>query len=227
MVVIRALLFDFDGVVIDTEVPTYTSWRDIFREHGADLSIEEWLPAVGTGSSVSGAFDAIAHLERLTGQTLDREAVIARRRARKIALCEASLILPGVTEYLSGAARRGLATAIVTRNTNEWVERHCQRVGLDHCWSAVICANADPMQDKAALYSRTLELLGVDADEAVALEDSASGVHAAKRAGLWCVAVPNEITRAAAFDGADLIVNSLADMPLESLLETASAKFRR
>jgi beta-phosphoglucomutase-like phosphatase (HAD superfamily) len=53
--VIRALLFDFDGVVVDTEGPTYQAWRDTYAEYGVDLALEDWLPAVGSGSSVSGA----------------------------------------------------------------------------------------------------------------------------------------------------------------------------
>jgi HAD superfamily hydrolase (TIGR01509 family) len=227
VVAIRALLFDFDGVVVDTEVPTYASWRDVYREHGAELSIQDWLPAVGTGSSVSGAFDAVALLEQLTGTRIDREEVIARRRALKAQLCDSASLLPGVREYLDRAAELGLATAIVTRNTEDWVERHCRRVRLDHRWSSLICANANPMQNKALLYRRALELLGVEADAAIALEDSPAGAQAAKRAGVWCVAVPNEITRAAAFDGADLVVDSLAELPLDALLETAGAGFRR
>ncbi len=72
---IRALLFDFDGVIVDTEVPTYESWRAVYAEHGADLPLATYLPAVGTGSSTSstdGGFDAIANLEALIGKTLDR-----------------------------------------------------------------------------------------------------------------------------------------------------------
>ena len=80
---VAALLFDFDGVIVDTEVPTFQSWRDTYADYGVDLALEDWLPAVGSGSSVSGAFDAVAHLERLIGTTVDREAVIAHRDAAK------------------------------------------------------------------------------------------------------------------------------------------------
>ncbi len=62
---IQALLVDFDGVIVDTEIATYQAWRDIYAEHGVDLALADWLPAVGSGSSTSGAFDAVAHLERL------------------------------------------------------------------------------------------------------------------------------------------------------------------
>ncbi len=93
----------------------------------------------------------------------------------------------------------------------------CANVGLDHPWDLVLCANEDPTQDKAQMYRQAIELLGVRADDAVAIEDSASGVEAAKSAGLRCIAVPNEITRSLAFEDADLVLPSLANLKLASL----------
>ena len=80
---IKAFLFDFDGLIADTEVPTFESWRQVYADYGVELTLEDWLPAVGSGSSTSGAFDAVAHLERLLARPVDREAVIARRTKRK------------------------------------------------------------------------------------------------------------------------------------------------
>jgi HAD superfamily hydrolase (TIGR01509 family) len=216
--VIRALLFDFDGVVVDTEVATYQAWRDVYAEHGAHLPLEDYLPAVGTGSSVSGAFDAVAHLERLIGSSVDREALIARRARRKAELYERAPLLPGVRERLAEAQRLGLKTAIVTRNREERIAAQCATVGLDHAWDVLVCANEDPTRDKAELYRHALALLGVASEEAVAFEDSPSGLEAARRAGIACVAVPNEITRGATFADAALVLPSLADATLDEIL---------
>ena len=215
---IRALLFDFDGVIVDTEIATYQAWRDVYAEHGAELALEDWLPAVGTGSSVSGAFDAVAHLERLIGSPVDREAVIARRTRRKAELYESAPLLEGVRDRLAEAQTLGLKTAIVTRNREDGVAAQCALVGLDHGWDALVCANEEPTRDKAELYLRALELLGVAPDEAVAFEDSPSGLDAARRAGVACVAVPNEITRRAAFADAARVLPSLADATLAEIL---------
>jgi HAD superfamily hydrolase (TIGR01509 family) len=225
--VIRALLFDFDGVIVDTEVPTYESWREIYFEHGVDLSLDDWLPAVGSGSSTSGAFDAVAHLESLTGLTLDRAAVVARRSAKKASLYEQAPLLPGVAERLAEARELGLKTAIVTRNREDRVASQCAGRGLTHRWDALICANDEPTQDKTAMYRRALEALAVTRDEAVAFEDSPAGVDAACRAGVLCVAVPNEITRAASFDRADLVLPSLAGEPLQKILDAVTAPPQR
>ena len=215
---IAALLFDFDGVIVDTEVPTFQSWRDTYAEYGVDLSLDDWLPAVGSGSSVSGAFDAVAHLERLTGKPVDREAVIARRSRRKAELYAGAPLLAGVRERLAEAHERGIPTAIVTRNRQNRVTAQCATVGLDHPWQALICADEDPTCDKADLYRRALAVLEVQASRALAFEDSPSGVRAANQAGVRCVAVPNDITRGASFDEADLVLSSLADHPLDAIL---------
>lgn len=219
---ISALLFDFDGVVVDTEVPTFQAWRDVYAEYGVDLALEDWLPAVGSGSSVSGAFDAVAHLESLIGTTVDREAVIERRSRRKAVLYARAPLLPGVRERLAEARQTGLKTAIVTRNRDERVRAQCHAAGLDHEWHALVCANEEPTRDKSELYRRALAALHVSADEAVAFEDSPAGVSAAKQARLICIAVPNEITRAASFDDADVVLASLADLPLDEILRLAS-----
>ena len=219
---IRALLFDFDGVVVDTEVPGYQSWRDTYAEHGVDLALEDWLPAVGSGSSVSGAFDAVAHLERLTGTTVDREAIIAARTRRKDELYARAPLLPGVRELLAEARGRGLKTAIVTRNREDRVLAQCLAVGLEHAWDALVCANDEPTRDKAELYRNALSALGVDASEALAFEDSPAGVRAAKEADVLCVAVPNDVTRAAVFDGADLVLSSLAERSLDEIVSLVS-----
>jgi beta-phosphoglucomutase-like phosphatase (HAD superfamily) len=218
--VIRAVLFDFDGLIVDTELPTYTAWRDAYKEFGVDLALEDYLPAVGTGSSTSladGGFDAIAHLETLIGKPVDRDDVVARRLRRKRELCGSALLLPGVVDRLAEARELGLLTAIVTRNSDDWVEGHCSRIGLEHPWDLVVCANDTPTMDKAELYRRALGELGVDAGEAIAIEDSPPGIDAAKAAGLYCVAVPNEVTRGASFAAADRVCGSLEELSLADL----------
>ncbi len=220
---IAALLFDFDGVVVDTEVPTYQSWRDTYAEFGVDLSLEDWLPAVGSGSSTEGAFDAVAHLEGLIGRTVDREAVIAGRSRRKAELYARAPLLPGVAERLAEAQERQLKTAIVTRNREDRVGAQLRSVGLEHEWDALVCANENPLRDKAELYRIALSTLEVDAAEALAFEDSPAGLEAAKRAGVRCAAVPSEITRSLSFEGADLVLPSLAAHSLDEILRLAES----
>lgn len=218
---IRALLFDFDGVVVDTEVAVYESWREVYNEHGVDLGLKDWIKAVGTGTSFSPTFDAVTHLEALTGTTVDREAVVERRTRRKWELYEQAGLCPGVRQLLDDARAAGLRTGIVTNNDSDRVRLQLARVDLRHTWDVVVCADGEYSSGKSALYLRALELLAVAPEEAIAFEDSPYGARAAKEAGLFVVAVPNDVTRGAAFAAADVTRQSLV-VPLREILAAAT-----
>jgi HAD superfamily hydrolase (TIGR01509 family) len=214
---IRALVFDFDGLVVDTESPAYVSWQEIYSEHGQELEIASWADAIGT---VEG-FDPVSYLEQLCGVRLDRGAVAARRRERKLELSDREPLRPGVRAYLEDAAKFGIATAIASSDTSDWVWAHLTRLGLAEGWAAVECADGDRGIAKPAphLYEAVLERLGVEASEAIALEDSPNGIAAAKAAGLFCVAVPNPVTVNLRLFDADMVLPSLEAMPLGDLIE--------
>jgi HAD superfamily hydrolase (TIGR01509 family) len=212
---IRALLFDFDGLLLDTESASFRAWSEVYEAHGHVLPLAEWAPARGT---IDG-FDLGAHLAGLTGAPL-LEEIRERKRRRHLDFCDLEDLRPGVLELLGEAAARGLRTAIVSSSEDEWIARHLGRRGVLERFDAVVCANGDRERAKPrpTLYLEALERLGVAAPEALAFEDSPNGVAAAKAAGLVCVAVPNEITGALDLTAADLVVASLADLDLEATL---------
>jgi HAD superfamily hydrolase (TIGR01509 family) len=215
---IRAFLFDFDGLILDTELASRAGWELLYREHGHELPPELWATVVGT----YGAWDPMAHLEELVGEPLEREALNVRRYAHEIALIEAEELRPGIAEYLAAARQHGLKRAIVSSSNRRWVETHLERLEEAAGWDAICTAEGDRARAKPAptLYLDALDALGVAASEAVAFEDSPHGVRAAKEAGIFCVAVPNEVTRDLGLEnsGADLVVDSLADLPPDELL---------
>jgi HAD superfamily hydrolase (TIGR01509 family) len=213
---IRGLLFDFDGLLVDTEATAHRAWHEIYAEHGHELPLERWLENVGTAGD---PFDPLEHLAGLAGP-LDRAAIDARRRERELELAHAEELREGVAEYLEEAAERGLAVAIVSSASKRWIRSHLERLGIDRVWACLVTADHDPERAKPAptLYLEALDTLGLSADEAVAFEDSLNGVRAAKAAGLRCVAVPNPVTAGLALDEADVVVPSLADFPLDALL---------
>jgi HAD superfamily hydrolase (TIGR01509 family) len=206
----KALLFDFDGLLIDTEGPSYQAWVEVYDRHGHELPLETWSAAVGT----IGGFDPADHLAGL-GVALDEEALDARRK-RDLDLCDVEELRPGVAELLDEADRRGIPAAIVSSSSEEWIERHLDRRDLLDRFVAVICANGDEERAKPrpTLYLEALDRLGVSAAEAVAFEDSPNGVAAAKAAGIYCVAVPNGVTGTLDLSAADLIVASLHEFEL-------------
>jgi len=163
----------------------------------------------------------MAHLEELVGEPLEREALNEKRYAHEIALIEAEELRPGITEYLAAARQHALKRAIVSSSTRRWVDMHLERLEETVGWDAICTADRDRARAKPSptLYLEALDLLDVTADEAVAFEDSPNGVLAAKAAGIFCVAVPNEVTRDLGLEdaGADLVLDSLADLPPETL----------
>jgi HAD superfamily hydrolase (TIGR01509 family) len=215
---VRALLFDFDGLILDTELASRAGWQLLYRDHGHELPPDLWATVVGT---THAPFEPMAHLEELVGEPLDREALNERRYAHEIALIEAEELRPGIAEYFAVAQERHLKRAIVSSSPRSWVDMHLERLEEEVGWDAICTADRDPARAKPAptLYLEALGLLAVTADEAVAFEDSPNGVRAAKAAGIFCVAVPNEVTRdlGLAEAGANLILDSLADLPPETL----------
>jgi HAD superfamily hydrolase (TIGR01509 family) len=214
--VIRAFLFDFDGLIIDTEVPSRAGWQHVYHELGHELPPEKWALKVGT----VGGWDPMAYLEELVGGPLDRELVMERRRAHEFALIDAEELLPGIAEYLAEAERRRIKRAIVSSSSRSWIDTHLARLEREVGWDAIVTADHDEARAKPRpdLYLEALELLGVAAAEAVAFEDSPNGVRAAQAAGIFCVAIPNEVTRDLGLEHADLVLGSLADLPPADLL---------
>jgi len=223
---IQAVVFDFDGLILDTEYPEYLSWQEIYQAHGADLPLSAWERSIG--SMDLNLFDPYAYLEAQLGRPVDRVEIRARRRPRFAELVAAQSVLPGVEDYLTGARRLGLKVGLASSSSRAWVTGHLARFGLNGNTFDCLCCGDEVKRTKPdpELYLAVLGGLAVRGDQAVALEDSPNGVAAAKAAGLYCVAVPNMLTRWLTFDQADLRLNSLADMPLEKLLEEVEGKGR-
>jgi HAD superfamily hydrolase (TIGR01509 family) len=216
MGMIKGLIFDFDGLILDTEGPDFESWREMYRTHGQELQFSAWSPSIGTSSD---SFDPHSHLEELLGTPLDRESVRSARRRRYLEMVESNSILPGIAEYLEAAAELGLRLAVASSATRDWVDGHLTRLGLfnffacTHCGDDVEIVKPDP-----TLYRKALAALEIQPHEAIAFEDSPNGARAAKAAGIFCVAVPNPLTRELPLEMADLRLESLAEMPLPDLV---------
>src|ERR1051325_8332425 len=115
---IRGLLFDLDGLLVDTETPARAAYEELYREHGHELPLDKWATLVGT---IGAEFDPDAHLEELVGRPLDRAQLTERRRTREFELCDLEDLRPGIEDYLAEAQRRGFATAIVSSSSVDWI----------------------------------------------------------------------------------------------------------
>ena len=214
---IRAFLFDFDGLIIDTETASRAGWEWLYAEHGHQLPPEEWRRLVGTTGAPWSPMD---HLEELVGEPLERDALNERRFAHELTLIEAEELRPGIAEYIAAADRLGLKRAIVSSSSRGWIDMHLERLERDFGWQAIVTADRDRRRAKPSptMYLEALELLDLAAEEAVVFEDSPNGVRAAQAAGIFTVAIPNAVTRDYGLDEANLVLDSLADLPPDELL---------
>ena len=218
---IRAVIFDFDGLILETEEPTYLSWVEVYQSFGFPLSLSTWSAVIGT---THGDFDPQLELEKLVKHPVDWEVVEPRRQASENTLIEAQPILPGAETYLKDARRLGLKIGLASNSSTHWVIGHLTRIGLLDCFDC-ICTSDDVHSFKPdpAVYLSALQGLNVSADDSFALEDSPLGIRAAKSAGLLCVAVPNKLTRRLDLSQADYHLDSLTEMPLSELLHKVEA----
>lgn len=212
---LQAIVFDFDGLILDTEWSVYQSIAEVYSDHGHQLDLDWWRTIVGT----IGGGDWSQRLEALVGESLDHDALNDRSIRRHHELVDQMEPLPGVAALIDAAHAEGIRLAVASSSMTRWLERNLARVGLVSrfdalCGRDVVGGRAKPDPD---VYLAAVDATGVGADEAVAIEDSPHGVAAAKAAGLACVAVPNRITAPGDFSAADLVVDSLASLTLADL----------
>ncbi len=211
---IQALIFDFDGLILETEFPYYESVRELYQQYQCEVP-PELFQAIGSAD----LFDPYEYLERQLGQPLDRQQLSRERRRRHFELVKANPVLPGVLDYLEAAKGMGLRVGLASSSSREWVTGHLSRVGLLPFFEVIRCAD-DVARTKPdpELFRAVLTAWRLQPDQALVFEDSPNGVSAARRAGIFCVAVPSRLTRQFDFGQAQLRLDSLADLSLPELL---------
>lgn len=214
---IHALIFDFDGLIVDTETPAFESWRSMYAQHGHELALDQWQAALGRGTG--HGFDALAQLGVLVGDGFDPETVLARRMELKHAMSLEQPLLQGVEQILAEARSLGLPCAVASSSGRAWVEGWLQHHNILHEFRCVRTAD-DVQATKPApdLFLSAAACLGAAPEQCLVFEDSPNGVQAARAAGMRSVAVPGAIAGLLPPPPADLVLPSLDALPLHELL---------
>lgn len=223
---IEALIFDFDGLILDTEMPSYQAWRETYAAFGLDFPLDRWALRVGT---ITSLFEPYEFLEQTLGRSLNRTEILQRQRSRNLELVALEKPRPGVVDYLDQAYRMKLRVAVASNSSQEWVVGNLSRLGLADYFHCIRCRDdVAQVKPNPELYNLSLETLGLQPSQAVAFEDSPNGIKAAKAAGLYCVAVPNELTRQLDLDsaGADRRIDSMGTTNLRQLLHEIEQTLR-
>lgn len=214
---IRAVVFDFDGLLIDTEYAWFQAYLQIFQdEFGLELKLDEYACCIGTENSVLYQI-----FEKVTGKTIDQDAIEKRAEQLHHELMSSITLRDGVKEYLQEAKQMGLLIGLASSSSRKWIEHFLEQTGIRDYFQ-VIKTKDDVTRVKPApdLYLEAVKALGVTPGEAISFEDSPNGCKAAKTAGLRCVIVPNVLTQNLIFDSYDARLTSMADQRLEDLLQS-------
>ncbi len=213
-----SVIFDFDGLILDTESTLYASWHHIFAEYGHSFPLERW--AANVGGYQYDVFDPIQHLETLIGGPVDRQAINDARRTWYLSRVNTLEIMPGVREAVDASLDRGLRLAIVSSSSRNWVTSHLERLKLEECFEVLCCGDeVDAVKPDPALYHLALQRLSLGPHQLFALEDSPKGIAAARAASLYCIAVPNPVTRMSPLDACSRRIESLAAMPFSRVID--------
>ncbi len=214
---IRAFLFDFDGLILDTETPLIDAYAEVHAAHGVPFDRALFLRSVGHADYSFDPWHGFS-------PHADRVALEVERRAAKDDLILRQPILPGVVALLDSAQAHELRVGLASNSPHSWVDAHLARLGLAARFDFVACREDVPSpKPEPDMYRLVLNRLGLRGPEAVAFEDSATGSLAAKRAHVWTVAAPNESTAHHDFSHVDWLVTSLAAVDLPGL----RARFER
>jgi HAD superfamily hydrolase (TIGR01509 family) len=222
-VLIEAVVFDFDGLLMDTETTLVASWQAEWRHHGLELDLDDgFWPGHGGDTFESH----LAQLAEAVGPSFDAEQSVARRRAYRDDLHRDLDFLPGIRDWIAEARSGGLKVAIASSSDHDWVAGHLARVGALDLFDLVVTGDeVSRHKPDPEIYLLALKRLGLKGEQAVAVEDTAHGTAAAASAGMWTVAIPNPFVSPQAVQHADLVLGSAADLPIsEVILAVPSTK---
>ena len=213
---IKGIIFDFDGLILDTETPKFNTWRDIYKENGLDFSISMWARCLGSDHK---DFDPLTYLAENIDSELDRDAISADFYQRSLRLIVSQSELPGVTETLDSAQAMGLRYGLASSGERSWVLDNLTRLGLHNRFECIYTReDVDAVKPDPELFQRAMKHLGLQPEETVVFEDSPYGIMAARAAGCFCVAVPNETSKQLDLSQASLRVSALNQFHLPELI---------
>jgi HAD superfamily hydrolase (TIGR01509 family) len=204
----KGFIFDFDGLILDTEMPRFIAWQEVFQSYGCPFSVRDYWEVIGTGP---GTNDPIQSLIDFTHGKLTRSEFSWTVDNRAKELMEKADLQPGVEDFIKIAAREDIPLTIASSSKREWVIDHLEKFDLVSYFKSILTAeDAIHVKPDPELYLLAINKLGLPADSVLAFEDSPNGIKSAKAAGLRCLAVPNLITREMDLSQADQVVESFS-----------------
>ncbi|MEV5029120.1 HAD family hydrolase [Paenibacillus sp. LPE1-1-1.1] len=198
---IKAIIFDFDGTIIDTETAWYHAFRDAYLEHGVELTLEQYSGCIGTSLHTFNPYEYLMTDLKLP---IDKDAFRESVHLQHTSLMQSEQVRSGILDYLNDAQDSGMRIGLASSSPRAWIDKYLEQLEIAHYFETIRTADdVAKVKPDPELYMQSLAALGVEASEAVAIEDSPNGARAALAAGMSCIIVPNTITKSLAFDKSD------------------------
>jgi HAD superfamily hydrolase (TIGR01509 family) len=205
-----AVLFDFDGVLVDTEWAIYQAWLATFQAHGHELPLDVYTRCIGSDFAT---WSPKTHLEELSGLAFDWHDLDAKRQDAIMADLADEGIMPGVIPLLEKLAVQGIRRAVVSSSSHHWVDGWLEKLAFAEHFETVVCRGDAPQIKPAPdLYLEAAKRLGLEPKDCLVIEDSLNGMHAAKAAGMPVWIVPNRVTSSLDFSGANRVFPSFTEL---------------
>lgn len=205
------IIFDLDGLMIDSEPVALEVWRELAAEHGREISEQLYSQVIGE-TPIFG----VRHLRSALKLPMSEQAMLEEYWARRTeVMCEKVEPSDGLVELLGLLSEASVPLAVASNSPRDYIEAVLEALDLSGFFQCVR-SSEDVALGKPApdIYEATLKCLGLEASVCLALEDSPAGVKAAKAAGLTCYAVPSDDLRSEDFSEADRVFGSIAEVRL-------------
>lgn len=222
---INTFIFDFDGLILDTELACYQTWVDIYKTFNANLPLEEWIVCVGTTDE---AFDPIKYLKQISKiEPLDANEILhlhGKEYRKRTSILD---IKPGILDYLEWARKNQFNIAIASSSDKDWVISHLENLKIIQYFDLIRTNNdVEKVKPDPELYHSVKKYFRLNDFEAIIFEDSLHGINAGLASNLFTIAVPNELTKNSDLSAAHLIITGLDAIPPSKLLRTLENKLK-
>jgi len=223
---IKGVIFDFDGLILDTETPELKSWETIYLKYGIAFPINIYKNNIGS------KFDDVSSIEYLANKLqsvkISKFKIQQEFGELKNSLINKEPLLPGVLNYLKDAKSFGLRIGLASSSNSAWIHYHLNRLDLKKYFDSILTKDdvkkVKPFPD---LFLLSLLRLGITKNEAIVFEDSFNGVSAAKTAQVFTIAIPNPVTKSFNFKNADIVFDSLTEISLSELIKMIEGKNKK
>lgn len=206
----KAVLFDFDGVILDTEWPIYQTYVDLFAEEGQEIPIATYVQCIGSNFDT---WSPEKYLESLTGKQYDWASINPMRQKKILEALRKPVALPGVHALFEQLKCADTPIAVVSSSSHSWVDGWLDKLNLAHYCRTTVCRGDAPRIKPAPdLYLEAARQLNIAPHDCLVIEDSMNGILSAREAGCQSIAVPSRLTSVLDFSIADRVIHSLTEL---------------